>query len=227
MNTYSVLTLVEDEQKANNLADVLDKIKPGPVGIGVFLLEDGSRAWEVGAYFTNRPDQTSLLIIEKAFRITFLCSKVSNTDWVAQVQRDLTPVYAERFVIHSKHYRDIVPSNKINLEIEAAMAFGTGHHASTKGCLLAFHKLLKFGYRFSNFLDLGCGSGVLAMAAAKATRKNGIAVDVDPVAVRCARENIYFNGLGGYVSVFLANGFRNIRIISKAPFGLIFANIVS
>lgn len=228
MTTFSAFTTLHGAGAAQALADAMERLNPVPTAVGTFDLEDGSGIWEVGGYFTQTPETAGLALLAALFKARpFVVSKVDGRDWVAQVKRELTPVFAGRFVVHSRHDRENVPVNRIGLEIEAAMAFGTGHHATTKGCLLALDALAQKGVRISNVADIGCGTGVLAMAAAKLWAGNVIASDIDPIASATARANCRANGLRMPVSCFTAPGFRHPRIRAAGPFGLVFANILA
>lgn len=152
--------------------------------------------------------------------------KVADEDWVARAQKGLAPVVAGRFFIHGSHDRAERPANAIAVEIDAAQAFGTGHHASTLGCLKAFDALVK-RRRPNRILDLGCGSGILAIAAALACRTPVVAADIDPVAVRIAHENARINGAARYMSTVQASGTRHRAIRKAAPYELVFANILA
>ena len=143
MITYSAITKVNKRKHAEGLGLALEKLDPAPSGVGVFELEDGSGEWEVGAYFIEKPDEISLLLLENAFDAGgFVISKIPETDWVAKVKRELSPVEAGRFFVCGKHDLKKTPTDRVGLLIEASMAFGTGHHGTTKGCLLALDKIL-------------------------------------------------------------------------------------
>jgi ribosomal protein L11 methyltransferase len=150
---------------------------------------------------------------------------IAARDWVAQSLEGLAPVAAGRFVIHGAHDRRRVPPNRIGIEIEAALAFGTGHHGTTRGCLIALDRILDRRHP-GRTLDIGCGTGVLAIAAARATRHPVLAGDIDPVSVRVARNNAHLNRVGALVEIIQANGLSDRRLQARAPFDLIFANIL-
>ena len=136
----------------------------------MFEVEDGSGLWEVGAYFTERPDAGALAVLAALHDVKpFTISEIPDQDWVAKVKRDLPPVDAGRFFVYGSHDADQVPADRIPLLIEAAMAFGTGHHGTTLGCLLALDRLIAEGQVPQNVADIGCGTAVLAMAAIKNT----------------------------------------------------------
>ena len=146
MLTYSAITKVKDRGRAEGLGVALEKLNPPPMGVGVFELEDGSGEWEVGAYFHDKPDEISILILENAFKAAgFAISEIPETDWVTKVKRELSPVEAGQFFVFGKHDSHKLPKDRVGLLIEASMAFGTGHHGTTKGCLLALDKLVARG----------------------------------------------------------------------------------
>jgi ribosomal protein L11 methyltransferase len=156
----------------------------------------------------------------------FIISEVPDQDWVAKVRRELPPVEAGRFFVYGSHDLNHLPAGRIGLLIEAAMAFGTGHHGTTLGCLRAFDRLLHQNYIFNNVLDLGCGTAVLAMAAARASSINVIASDIDSIAVEVANANIVANDLINRVTCIQSIGFNADDLLNAAPFDLIFANIL-
>ena len=228
MPTYSALTTLPGEEAAQSLAAAMERMDPEPTGVGVFEIEDGSGLWEVGAYFLEAPDQVMLEVLATAFGAKpFALSELPEVDWVAHVRRELSPVDAGRFFVFGSHDADKVPSGRIPLQIEATVAFGTGHHGTTLGCLLAFDKLLTEGWRPAKVADIGCGTAVLAMAAA-ATLPDAriIASDIDRVAVDVAEANVGINGLHGRIECLEAAGLDHRQIVATAPYDLIFANIL-
>ncbi len=228
MLSYSALTTLPQEARAQALADALEGMDPTPTGVGIFEVEDGSGLWEVGAYYLERPDDISLSLLAAAHDAKpFAVSEIPETDWVSAVRRELTPVHAGRFVVFGGHDRDTIPSQKIGLEIEAAMAFGTGHHGTTQGCLLSFDALLQKGMVARNVADIGAGTAVLAMAAAKVLKGRFIASDIDPIATETAKANVAANGLRGRVQCLTSVGFRHTELHRRAPYDLIFANILA
>mgnify|MGYP005858236731 CR=1 FL=1 len=157
----------------------------------------------------------------------FVVSEVPETDWVAHVRRELAPVEAGRFFVHGSHDTDRVPPGREALLIEAAMAFGTGHHGTTQGCLLALDRLSSEGFRPARIADIGCGTAVLAMAAARLWPEALVlASDIDPLAVEVARANLEANGLRDRVECLEAEGFDHPRLAEAAPFDLVLANIL-
>jgi ribosomal protein L11 methyltransferase len=227
MITYSALTTITGEDAAYALADAVEGLEPEPTGVGVFEIEDGSGLWEVAVYFMERPDAGALAVLSALHDAKpFTISDIPEQDWVSKVQRELAPVQAARFFVYGTHDADKVPADKIPLLIDAAMAFGTGHHGTTKGCLEAFDKLLSDGFAGKNILDVGCGTAVLAMAAAKVLPGAILASDIDPTAVEVAQANVASNGLQDRVNCVVAAGFGAPVLKDSAPYDLIFANIL-
>ncbi|MCV2867948.1 50S ribosomal protein L11 methyltransferase [Defluviimonas sp. WL0002] len=227
MPVYSALTTLDAREPAEALAEALENLEPEPSGVGVFEIEDGSGRYEVGAYFEEMPDEIVLALIAMAHDARpFAVSEVPDTDWVAHVRRELQPVEAGRFFVYGSHDADKVPTDCVPLLIEAAMAFGTGHHATTKGCLLALDRLENQGFRARKVADIGCGTAVLAMAAAAIWPEPVIASDIDPVAVEVAAANVAANGMAGRVHCVEAAGFDHPDLRAGAPYDLIFANIL-
>ncbi|WP_298298715.1 50S ribosomal protein L11 methyltransferase [uncultured Litoreibacter sp.] len=227
MPTFTALTTLMGESPAQALGEALEALEPAPTGVGVFEVEDGSGYWEVGGYFLDAPNEIALAILAAAHGAKdFVVSEVPDQDWVAHVRRELPPVEAGRFFVYGSHDADKVPQDRISLLIEAAMAFGTGHHGTTQGCLLALEDYIAEGGVAQNCADIGCGTAVLAMAAARVWGNNVIASDIDAVAVDVAEANLRANGMEGQVSCVEAMGFEHDVLKSAAPFDLIFANIL-
>lgn len=227
MPTFTALTTLPDEDRAQALGEALEDLDPAPVGVGVFEMEDGSGLWEVGAYFTETPDDIALTLMAAAFGAAeFAVSELPEIDWVAHVKRELKPVEAGRFFVYGSHDADRLPEGRIGLLIEAAMAFGTGHHGTTLGCLRALDRLADRGFHGRNVIDVGCGTAVLAMGAAAIWPETVLATDIDAVAVDVARANVAANGLQGRVECLEAMGFEHPDIRARAPFDLVFANIL-
>ena len=228
MTTYTAFTTLRSEASAYQLSDMMDALHPEPMGIGTFEIEDGSGYWEVAGYFTQKPDEAGLaLLASMAGAQPFVISKVPDRDWVAQVRRELTPVEAGRFIVFGSHDAALVPVNRIGLQIDAAMAFGTGHHGTTLGCLRSYDRLLRAGLMAQHVADIGTGTGVLAMAAARTGARHVIASDMDPVAIATARVNMTVNGLGTRVRCVTAPGFKADALRQRAPYDLVFANILA
>lgn len=226
MPLFYASTVLAGEDEARALGDALEALDP--LSTEVRDHDDGSGLWDVGAHFDGRPDAGGLALLAALHGAPdFAVAKVEERDWVAQVRAELTPVEAGRFVVYGSHDRENVPANRIRLEIEAAQAFGTGHHASTQGCLTALDRLARGGLVARNVADIGGGTGVLAMAAVSIWPARAIASDIDPMATVTARENAAANRLGPRVLCLTAPGFQHPMLARRAPFDLVFANILA
>jgi len=227
MTTFTALTTMMGKPAADAVSAAMENIEPAPTGVGVFEVEDDSGLWEVGGYFEGAPDEVALALLAATFGAKpFVVSEVPETDWVAHVKRELPPVEAGRFFVYGSHDATELPADRVGLLIDAAMAFGTGHHGTTLGCLKAYDRLLSDGMTFDDVADIGCGTAVLAMAAAKTGSAHVIASDIDQVAVDVAEVNMAANDMAGAVMCVAAAGFDEDRLTNAAPFDLIFANIL-
>jgi ribosomal protein L11 methyltransferase len=221
---------IGSEQSARRVLDLLsESFFEGQAAIAAFERSDGR--WGISVHFAEAPDQTSIRELvgiaagdDVARDITF--DTVKAKDWVKATLEELVPVRAGRFVVHGHHDRSKVPPNKLGIEIEAALAFGTGHHGTTRGCLLLLDHVLKARHP-ARVLDLGTGTGVLAIAAAKALQVNVLASDIDPLAVRVARDNARLNTTGNLVETIRATGFSAPQFAKHGPFDLVLANILA
>jgi ribosomal protein L11 methyltransferase len=225
MALYHVLTALRGEAAAEALAEALEELDP--LATEVRDHDDGSGLWDVGAHFDGPPDAAGLALLARLHAAPdFAVARVEDRDWVAQVRAELTPVAAGRFVVYGSHDRARVPVNRIGLEIEAAQAFGTGHHATTQGCLIALDRLARRGFAPRRVADVGGGTGVLAMAAAALFPwARVLAGDIDPVATAVARENADANGFA--IGCVTAPGLRHSRLRGGGPYDLVFANILA
>jgi len=268
-SSTAIALLETDEQSAHHIVDLFaesfatDKTAVSRVDIG-------AGRWRVAMYFRAAPDEKIIRALTataagnaaaKALRF----ERVAAADWVRESLAGLAPVTAGRFIVHGGHDRARVPHNRIGIEIEAALAFGTGHHGTTRGCLLALDRICKtlsrrrpvhrhpevrakgtprrmsaraVALRGSlrshlrvtdmgrRILDLGTGSGVLAIAAARALRQPVLATDIDHSAVRAARANAALNRTGSFVEVIKADGVAARKIRERAPYDLVLANIL-
>ncbi|MFN3526698.1 MAG: 50S ribosomal protein L11 methyltransferase [Paracoccus sp. (in: a-proteobacteria)] len=227
MPTYTALTHLPGREAAEALSEACEDLTPEPVGTGIFEIEDGSERWEVGAYFTETPDEIALALLAAAYGAQpFVISELPEVDWVAHVRRELTPVRAGRFYVHGSHDADDIPEGVEALCIEAAMAFGTGHHNTTKGCLEALDRLADGGFVATRIADIGCGTAVLAMGASRLWPVTVVASDIDPIAVDTAAANVIANGLDGRVVCIEAAGFDHPTLEQAAPYDLVLANIL-
>jgi ribosomal protein L11 methyltransferase len=221
---------IGDERTARRVVDLLTEIfDEGQAAITAFERPNGR--WDISVHFAEPPDQASIRELvglaagdDIAQHITF--DTVEAKDWVKASLEDLVPVPAGRFIVHGHHDRARVPANKLGIEIEAALAFGTGHHGTTRGCLLLLDQVLRAHFP-RRVLDLGSGTGVLAIAAAKALRRRVLASDIDPVSVGVARDNARLNGVGNLVEAIRATGFSAAQFAIRGPFDLVLANILA
>lgn len=223
--TFAALTTLAGRSSAEAMARSLERLDPGPVGVGVFEMEDSSGLWEVGGYFDKAPDDVVLALLAAAYGARpFAISELAETDWVARVRRELAPVEAGRFFVHGSHDAGKAPTGREPLLVDASMAFGTGHHGTTQGCLLALDGMAHSWRVPARVADIGCGTAVLAMAAARLWPVEVIACDIDEVAVAVAESNVLANGLQTQVEVAHASGFDHPKL--AGPFELIVANIL-
>ncbi len=224
-----VARLLCDEPTARKLAGLLgESLDAEDTVCSAFEGDDGQ--WQVAIHFRNAPDEAAVRALVKlaagdaaAAAVTF--EPVAEVDWVAQSLAGLSPVRVGRFVVHGAHDRARVPVNALGIEIEAALAFGTGHHGTTRGCLLALDALAK-RQRLGHVLDLGTGSGVLAMAAAKRLHIPVVASDIDKIAIIAAHANARLNRAAPLIHFVHAPGTKARVIAAAGPYDLIFANIL-
>ncbi len=228
-----VARLETDEQTAQKIADfITDPFVAGEVAVS--LADAGNGRWDVAIHlsgpFSKKLVQEFVATVagrEAAKALRF--EVIQAADWVRDSLSGLKPVEAGRFIVHGAHDRTNIPPNRIGIEIEAALAFGTGHHGTTRGCLMALDRLCKAlnkRRRARRILDLGTGSGVLTIAAARALHRHVLATDIDMGAVRVARANARLNRAGGMVEIVQADGVAAPRLRARAPFDLILANIL-
>jgi len=187
--------------------------------------------WEIAVYMeTNLAEETNarMLAIAKnhGIKVSFNREDIPDIDWVAETLRDLTSVRAGRFIVHGTHESHIPHPHEIAVHVNAGLAFGTGHHGTTAGCLDMLSRVCK-RKTFHNVLDLGTGSGVLAIAAAKAMPCFVMATDIDPIATETAIYNAKQNGVQAYMECLTSVGFTQARIHQQAPFDLVIANILA
>jgi ribosomal protein L11 methyltransferase len=224
-----IARIAADEAQARCAGDRLaESLDPTAATCAVYARPDGG--WQIDIHFNARPDLARLrklvaLAGGDALAKRLKVEPLPARDWVADSLAGLKPVRAGRFVVHGAHDRAAVGGSELGIEIEAANAFGTGHHGTTRGCLLALDTLAR-QKRPRHVLDLGTGSGVLAIAAAKVFRVPVLATDIDPVAARAARANARHNGVAGLVTTVHATGLRAPQIAARAPFDLVLANVL-
>ena len=228
----SVALLETDEQSARRVADIFAESFTAD-DVAVSLVDSGEGRWRVTIHFRAAHDESAARALAAAVAgdaaAALRFERIAATDWVQQSLAGLPPVPAGRFIVHGAHDRARIPPNHIGIEIEAALAFGTGHHGTTRGCLVALDRICKLlgeRRRPQNILDVGTGTGVLAIAAARALRRPVLAIDIDHDAVLAARANARLNRAGGFVEVLKANGVTARRIRERRRCDLVFANIL-
>jgi ribosomal protein L11 methyltransferase len=248
-NHTAVAVLETDQPSAHRVADLVTESFASD-DVAVSLVDNGASCWRVAIHFRFVPDEIAVRALVAAAAgdaaKTLHFERVAATDWVRESLAGLPPVTAGRFIVHGAHDRTKIPGNRIGIEIEAALAFGTGHHGTTRGCLLALDGICKslstrrrtrsrravarrpppFRGRSFHVLDVGTGSGVLAISAARAMRRRALATDIDASAVRVARANAAFNRAGSFVEIITADGVTARRLRERAPYDLIFANVL-
>ena len=190
------------------------------------LEEDEDRGiWRIDAFPTSQ-EEVEILTARLANHpeVTVKVEALADADWLAMSLSGLPPVRAGRFFVYGAHDQGRVPPNAVNLKIDAGAAFGTGHHGTTVGCLIAYDELLK-RERFDKVLDVGCGTGVLAIAAARTGSTLAVGTDIDEPSVRIANENAKLNQANA--RFVHASGLNDIKVRAGAPYDLVFANILA
>jgi ribosomal protein L11 methyltransferase len=193
--------------------------------------------WRLDAYFEVEPDAASLsllrALVPSAATDQPAVEQLGDEDWVTLSQQGLEPIQAGRFFVHTPTHRDRVPAQAIAFEIDAGRAFGTGQHETTTGCLLALDRLKEQGLGFSNLIDVGTGTGLLAFAAMKLwPMARATASDIDPVSIEVTQENAGINGIRlgrarGQLELTVAAGLGHRRLRARSPYDLIIANILA
>ena len=195
-----------------------------PLAVTINETDEAKNIWEMAAYFEGESEAREARHLLQLS--TSIISTLPDTDWVRRSLEGLAPVVAGRFFLHGSHDRERRRCGGIPLEIDAGTAFGTGHHGTTAGCLMALDVILK-RQNPRRILDLGCGTGVLAIAAARATKNKTLATDIDPEAVRVTQLNAALNGVAPLIAAATAPGLKHNKIAGAAPYDLIFANILA
>lgn len=199
--------------------------------IATMEIDEANDIWEASVYVPQ--DEHSWMLdavtacLKPSFQdITIKTEILPDIDWVSHSLEGLQPVRAGRFLVHGSHDRDQIRANDLSIEIDAGRAFGTGHHGTTAGCLEMIERVTR-RVPCQNALDLGTGSGVLALGIAMLTRARVLATDIDPVAIDVARDNVRINRCGNRVRLQTAAGFHSDVFIKSGPFDLIVANILA
>lgn len=226
-----------DEAGASRGLDLLDGFfEDEGMPVATMEIDEAKGIWEVSIYANGEPDDALKTRIGACIAAEFPDAKIElevfgETDWIAKSLEGLKPVRAGRFLVHGAHDRDAVRINDLAIELEAGQAFGTGHHGTTAGCLEMIEKVMRAHPGgpggVGPVLDLGTGSGVLAIAAAKLAPVQILATDIDPIATRVARENVRHNKCTAQISCVTATGFHSTAFSHSGPFELIIANILA
>lgn len=222
-----IMRLVTDEHSARTTTEILGEIfDPVETAVSAFETDQG---WLLEAYFAHPPDEAMIIDIIRpivgAAADSAVFDDIREQDWVKASLDGLKPVRAGRILVYGSHDRAVVRANDVALEIEAALAFGTGHHGTTSGCLEALVRLAN-RRRPLSILDVGTGTGILAIAAAKWLRVPVVAGDLDPTAIWVAEENARANGVGDLVRFYVAPGVDHASARARS-FDLVFANILA
>ncbi len=210
--------------------DIADKLgmegEMDALGVTVFNAPNDMMLVQ-GLYGSKEEAETARAALDLSNRIKTVIEQLPETDWVSETQSGLHPVEAGRFFIHGSHDIDKRQDGRINILVDAGLAFGTGHHGTTAGCLRIFTDQLNKGIIPNKILDLGCGAGILAIAAAKTCPDAEIiATDIDSDAVLVTNENANINDVKGRIAAHVADGFES-PILTGQTFDLIFANILA
>lgn len=233
----TVLELSTSGEQARALTELLGEIfDPTETAISAFEVESGvttlslNEPWKVEIYFSSHPDEEAVRDLLRPIVGAVIdgtpFTTVSQQDWVANSLEGLKPVRAGRVLVHGAHDRETVRINDVAIEIEAALAFGTGHHGTTSGCLLALDAELK-KRRPRNAIDVGTGTGILALALAKQVKRKVVAGDIDAVAVEVAARNARLNHAPQALDLYVAPGLRHAKANRPRRFDLVFANILA
>jgi len=230
----AIVIEIADRNGARTLAGALENlIDPPPDALSMFEAAGPGTPWRITAYYGDPPDPGELhasleAIVGGSFDVPApRLESVPDLNWVAMSQAALPPVRAGRFTVHGSHDRHRVPQGPGAILIEAGEAFGTAHHATTYGCLLAIDALTS-KRRYRNVLDLGCGSGVLAIAVARANpRARILASDIDEASVLVARENVRANRAGTRIRTIAAAGLDDAELRNRRRYDLLIANILA
>ena len=201
------------------------------LAVSGFETDEANHIWTFDLLFGEKPDMEDIarrLMVLSALHGVPLpkpeLHEVMKQDWLAQVARSFPPISIGRFYVHGSHVKEQAPAGSFDIQVEAGAAFGSGEHGTTSCCLEAIDFLAK-KRAFKNVLDMGCGSGILAIAAAKIWKCDVLAVDIDLVAVRVTQENIDINKV--VVAAAVSDGYNSERVKRGAPYDLIISNILA
>lgn len=220
------------EKQAEQVLDLLSEVfGEEDFAIATTEIDEKKDIWEASVYMMREDEDEVRQRVGEALaaaypELSIQREVIPDVDWVAKSLEGLKPVRAGRFLVHGSHDRDKVRSSDIGIEIDAGQAFGTGHHGTTAGCLEVIDSVMR-SRTIRNALDLGTGSGVLAIAVRKLKNIPVLATDIDPIATRVAAENVRTNGIANGVVTKTAPGFHSTAFSEHGPFDLIIANILA
>nr|WP_314084933.1 50S ribosomal protein L11 methyltransferase [uncultured Shinella sp.] len=226
------LYITTTEKRADiALSLMTDAFEEEGYAIATMEIDEKNDIWEASVYmFRVDEDEVTerftALLAEDFPDAKIQREELPDIDWIAKSLEGLKPVRAGRFVVHGSHDRGTARPGEISIEIDAGQAFGTGHHGTTAGCLEVINSVMR-SRRVRRVLDLGTGSGVLAIAARKLSPARVLATDIDPIATRVARENVRINGIASGIALETAPGFHSTAFGRHGPFDLIIANILA
>jgi ribosomal protein L11 methyltransferase len=210
---------------AEAAADAIDNM-PGLEGATYSILEEDEDkgVWRIDAFPTTDEEDAALMALLGEYDLKVVRDTLADADWLAMALSGLPPVRAGRFFVYGMHDRGRLPASTVNLRIEAGAVFGTGHHGTTVGCLQAYDRLIK-ARKFNKVLDVGAGTGLLAIAAARTGSKLAVGTDIDKPSVRISKENAKVNKANA--KFVHASGLSNPLVANNAPYDLVFANILA
>lgn len=226
------LYITTTERRAEAALSLMtDAFEEEGYAIATMEIDEKNDVWEASVYMF-RPEEPEIherfaaLLAADFPGVEIQREVLPDIDWIARSLEGLKPVRAGRFVVHGSHDRGTARAGEIAVEIDAGQAFGTGHHGTTAGCLEVIFDVMR-KRRVKRALDLGTGSGVLAIAARKLAPIRVLATDIDPVAIRVARENVRLNGIASGIALETAPGFHSTAFGRHGPFDLVIANILA
>lgn len=235
--TQTRLHVTTDEQTANLLSNLLETaFEDDGYATSTTEIDEVNKVWDASVYVAHDKANETKARMEALFdqhliKLDISAEKLPDIDWVTHTLKGLAPVETGRFIVHGSHDRDAVKSHHLAIEINAAQAFGTGHHGTTAGCLEMIEHIAKQSRTnlrsMAPILDLGTGSGVLAIAVAKLSHSYVLATDIDPIATDIARYNATLNEAAKEIEFATVNGFASDKFSTRGPFGLIIANILA
>ncbi|MBX3563240.1 MAG: 50S ribosomal protein L11 methyltransferase [Sphingomonas sp.] len=229
------LPCTRDEAEAIDAGEI--DLDPAPVLLTSETIADDPESWQLEAYFDGKPNSGMIdavrRLVPSSAAVRAAPEKIRDQDWVTLSQSGIEPVHAGRFYVHTETNKGVVPAGAKAYRIDAGLAFGTGTHETTSGCLIALGDLAAAGKRFDNVADIGTGTGLLAFAAMHLwPRAYATASDIDPRSIDVTAENAGLNGVAlgggrGALSLAVAPGLEHPLLIGRAPYDLILANILA